>query len=169
MTDRPRAHNSTLPVPAKGLERRTPLSTSSHGKSPAARKRREDRKALEFRRVYHSEERVLFVKFGLRCAVAGCESRPENAHLNTEGTSRKSGYLRVVPLCRGHHRIRTDSLHQLGSVERFDERHDTDLEPAAWWAEREWQEWGRAWIEQCKADGSYEVMKGCCQRRRMLT
>jgi len=128
-------------------------------KSKAQRRRDEARKAEAFARKYHSEERVIFVKFAMRCAVPGCDARPENAHLDGEGTGRKGAYTRIAPLCRGHHRLRADSLHALGSVSAFDACHSTHLDAVAKAVDGVWQSKGPSWVAQAKADGSYEAMR----------
>lgn len=85
-----------------------------------------ERKAKEFSRAYGSEERVKAVK-AMTCEVESCDRLSENAHLTTGGTGRKADADSVANLCYEHHRTHPRSLHNLGSVERFDATWDTDL------------------------------------------
>lgn len=170
---RRRQRNSTLRVAREPMKRgagfkarSTPLRAKPikakkkpKKKSMAQRRRDALRKEAEFARTYHSEERVLFVKFANRCEVPHCLGRPENAHLETEGTSRKAHYTRIAPLCGGHHRNFAKSLHRMGSVEAFDAVAATNLNVAAARLEERWQTEGPAWIAQAQADGSYESMR----------
>lgn len=153
-----RAWNSTLPAPSEPMKRTELRRGPAKPKSRAQRLRDSVRKAREFARKYHSKERVVFVRYALECAVAGCGGMPENAHLDGEGTGRKGHYRRVAPLCGGHHRTRPDSLHALGSVTAFDARHTTDLEAVACATDSAWLTWGQAWIADAKASGDYDVM-----------
>lgn len=107
-----------------------------------------DRKAREFVRAYHSEDRVLFVKHGLRCCVPHCYRMPcENAHIETGGMGRKAHYTKVVPMCGYHHR----EIHQLGR-ETFETKHGDrgiafDLDVEAEWTEQMWQACGAEFVE----------------------
>jgi hypothetical protein len=147
-----------MPSRTTGLSR-SGLPGRTRRKRAAARRRAERRKADEFARKYHSIERVLFVQYAGPCAVPGCASQPENAHLDGEGMGRKGHYTRTVRLCRGHHRTRAGSLHNLGSAAAFDRRHGTDLEGAARALERDWQERGEAWVAEQRASGAYDAMR----------
>lgn len=96
------------------------------------------RAADAFARSYHSSERVEFVK-ALPCIVPGCRIRPsENAHIRTDGLSRKGPYVEVVPACSGHHRTRADSMHALSFAE-FEAEHLVDLAALAADTERIWR------------------------------
>ncbi len=95
------------------------------------------RSADSFTRCYHSEQRVEWVQ-GLPCIVPGCGKPSENAHIEGDGGSRKAGYDKVVPLCRGHHLTRRDSFHNLGR-EAFEGEHLVDLAALALDTERCWR------------------------------
>lgn len=99
--------------------------------------RRKRRREKSFLRAYGSLERVLYVK-GLICAVPGCREFSENAHTDNGGTGRKADADRVANLCRGHHRTRDDSLHNLGSKEAFARVHGVDLDEVAAKIEQAW-------------------------------
>lgn len=79
---------SSLPIARKAYLKR--------GKRP--RTANPKRKAREFERAYHSEERVLFVK-GLPCCACKVVGHSENAHIETGGIGRKADYTKIVPLC----------------------------------------------------------------------
>ena len=112
------------------VKRKTPL-----------RPRNPERREREFRRTYHSLERVRFVK-NLPCCVPGCEAAPsENAHVGIEGIGRKSHYTRIVPLCAVHHRTGPDALHRIGR-ERFEALHGLSLHDEAEWTQSRWEAWG---------------------------
>lgn len=126
-------------------------------KSAAKQRRDEARKAREFARKYHSEERVYFVAEELACAVPGCNAGPnDNAHTETGGTGYKAGYQTIVPLCTGmsgHHA----EIHQ--GIETFVERYGIDLESAARDTEKAWTLRGEEVVERAKADGRYDRWK----------
>lgn len=67
---------------------------------PASSKkpRRKPRKPSEFARIYHSKQRVEFVK-SLPCAACGVVGYSENAHIETGGMGRKADFDKIVPLC----------------------------------------------------------------------
>lgn len=133
-------------------ERRKPARIK---RSPIKRLNPRRRKS-EFARCYHSKERVAFVK-SLPCVGCGFDPRTniygacENAHIETGGTSRKSDYTKVVPLCAPHpvggrigrlvvfrseegcHR----DLHHLGR-ESFEAKYKVNLEKAAAETEKRW-------------------------------
>lgn len=90
-----------------------------------------------FTRCYHSEERVEWVQWQ-PCIVPGCTQPSENMHIEGDGTGRKAGYEKIVPGCRGHHRTRKDSLHNLGR-EAFEGEHLVDLAALALDTERCWR------------------------------
>ena len=92
----------------------------------ALKARNERRRASEFARAYGSEARVMAIK-ALACyaCVKGWPS--ENAHLGNGGMGRKADWTEIVNLCADCHR----ELHALGSVERFDAKHGTDLRERA--------------------------------------
>lgn len=113
------------PVPAPKKER----------KPPKAKNR--TRSADAFERCYHSEERVEWVKT-LFCIVPLCLKACENVHIEGDGASRKADYTKIVPCCRGHHRTRKDSLHNLGR-EAFEGEHLVDLAALALDTERNWR------------------------------
>lgn len=85
-----------------------------------------ERKKAERLRAYGPPERRRAVR-AMECAVPGCRRLSENAHLTTGGTGRKADASTVANLCAKHHRTDTNSLHKLGSVERFDAVHSTDM------------------------------------------
>ncbi len=95
------------------------------------------RSADAFERCYHSEERVEWVK-NLACIVPLCLKPSENMHIEGDGASRKASYDKIVPACRGHHRTRKDSLHNLGR-EEFEGTHYVDLAALALDTERNWR------------------------------
>ena len=104
------------------------------------------RKAAEFKRCYHSKERVEWVKEH-PCLVGGfCCTSPfgigvnENAHIpSRSGMSRKGPYTKIVPLCKWHHTASPDaSLHALNK-EGFNRYHGLDLDAEAAALEARWQ------------------------------
>lgn len=100
--------------------------------------KRKKRPASEYSRIYHSVERVEFVKAqGCLLAYAvyfGCSGPVDGHHIRGDGTSRKAGFRFIVPLCRVHH----DELHDTGraSFQRF---YDIDLTDEAACIENLWQ------------------------------
>ena len=89
-----------------------------------------------FIRVYHSQERVLFV--GRQPCVCGCgEGNSVNAHTKSGGTGRKAGYKTIVPLSYWCH----VDAHQIG-METFRERRNIEKT----WAELA-RETEAKWIE----------------------
>ena len=106
-------------------------SLCGHGREIRLRKSRvnpinRERRDREWARAYGSVERVEAVR-AMRCCVPGCNGLSENAHITTGGMGRKADADKVANLCRGHHRTRRDSLHNLGSVEAFRRAHGVDL------------------------------------------
>lgn len=95
------------------------------------------RSADEFTRTYGSPERCEFVQT-LPCIVPGCDKPAENAHIEGDGAGRKADATKIAPICRGHHRTRRDSLHNLGR-EAFEGEHLVDLEALALDTERCWR------------------------------
>ncbi len=65
------------------------------------------RSAAEYARIYHSAERVEFVK-SLPCAACGLEEFSGNAHVAGDGIGRKSDYTKIIPLCPWCHRRQHD-------------------------------------------------------------
>lgn len=130
--------------------RKTPLNRKTELKRGGPIKpRNKDRKAREFARAYHSEDRVLFVKHGLRCCVPYCYRLPcENAHIEGGGMGRKAHYTKVVPFCPYHHR----EFHRLGSKDAFERHHrerdrDFDLDVEAQWTDEMWLACGAEFVE----------------------
>lgn len=114
--DRPRAWDSTLPIPSKRMERKTPLST----RKPINPRNAKRRKQL-FERGFGSAEYVAHVK-GLPCVVPGCTHRDiEAAHVVSRGAG--GGPEDIVPLCRTHHREQHDS-----GIRTFEDRYELDLD-----------------------------------------
>ena len=75
----------------------------------------------------------------LPCIVPGCPSlHQDNAHIEGDGAGRKANADKIVPLCRGHHRTRKDSLHNLGR-EEFEGTFYVDLAALALDTERTWR------------------------------
>lgn len=95
------------------------------------------RAADTFTRCYGSEERVEWVQT-LPCIVPGCDKPSENMHIEGDGASRKADYTKIVPCCGGHHRTRSDSLHNIGR-EEFEGTHLVDLAALALDLERAWR------------------------------
>lgn len=62
----------------------------------------------------------------------------ENAHIRGDGAGRKADAKLTVPLCRGHHRTRADSLHQL-QPRAFEQQHHLNLELEATRVEALWR------------------------------
>lgn len=94
--------------PAQGRGIGSTLKRSGRVK-PVNRKRR----ASEFKRCYHSKERVAFVK-SLSCIVRTIPGHVsafhlgeiENAHVGRRaGGSRKGPFTEIAPMCRRHHHI----------------------------------------------------------------
>lgn len=113
----------------------TRLRSTPNGRpSPSTKKRKADRKASEFARCFHSEERVEFVK-RLRCVVPGClDRRIENCHAVGGGTSRKAGYEEIYPGCHGHHK----EEHRIGK-RSFEKKYGIDLRAEARGTEASWR------------------------------
>jgi hypothetical protein len=113
------------------LRAKKPLRAKAQPKRARKPIKPKKRKPSEFARIYGSRERVQAIK-ALRCEACWKYRGPsENAHIKTGGTGRKADFAFIVPLCRGHHRTDTDSLHNLGSVEAFDAKHGTNLKARA--------------------------------------
>src|SRR3954467_3732320 len=121
----PRAWNSTIARRTKGIER-TPL-TGPVGPTRKPKPRKPvkrvnaKRKASEFRRCYHSTERVEWAK-SLPCVASGVLGNIENVHVVGDGAGRKSDYTNIVPLTRELHR----QLHRIGA-ESFQAAWHIDL------------------------------------------
>jgi hypothetical protein len=90
--------SSIVPKPNAKPKRSKRLASEIAPSRKPVRKSNPKRKAKEFARCYHSEERVLFVQ-GLRCITCNPITRSVNAHICGEGASRKASYDKIVPLC----------------------------------------------------------------------
>lgn len=145
------------------LQRHTPLRggppSSNRGplgskKSAAQRGRDKDRKEREFRRKFHSLERVFFVQVVLGCRIKP-GTRAENAHIERDGMGRKADYTKIVGLSKPYH---TGAL-GLDTIGRpqFEKLHGVDLGILAARTEQLWQERGPEVIAQAKADGTYDA------------
>lgn len=85
----------------------------------------------DFERVYHSLDRVAYVK-ALPCVACG-RSPSENAHQGTGGTGRKSDYTTIIPLCPRCHR----EQHQHGA-KTFAAKYNLDYAALAEETQRSW-------------------------------
>lgn len=117
------------------LRRKAGLKQKRGRPKEATLSRQRDRRNKEWARAYGSLSRVLAVK-SMTCCVPGCGEFAENAHIEGSGTGRKADADKIARLCRGHHRTRTDSLHNLGSKEAFQRVHGVDLDAEAAEVER---------------------------------
>lgn len=88
-----RARGSSLSGPRKSTLRRSRVRTANP-----------KRKRSEWKRAYHSAERVAFVK-ALPCVACGFDGFPlrENAHTVNGGAGRKGDYVTIIPLCKSCH------------------------------------------------------------------
>lgn len=126
------------PIPKKNTKRQEREAWVKRQAAIRASKRR--RKAAEFARTFHSQERVLFVKT-LTCFATGqfgSERDPiDNAHVcddGTKGTGRRSGYACIAPLKHSAHML----LHR--NPERFAKKYGAfDWPSAAAWTEQQFQ------------------------------
>lgn len=85
------------------MQRRKPLrSKPLRPAPPLGRKGRKKRTPDEFARIYHSKERVAYVKSWPCCVCGSVPS--DNAHTTGFGMGIKAGYETIIPLCRTHHR-----------------------------------------------------------------
>lgn len=91
-----------------------------------------ERHEREWGRVYHSLERVLFVK-RLPCIVCGIR-RCHNSHIANDGKGRKGDYTLIVPCCRKHH----DELDNANGRLAFQEKYGVFLEVEAAATEGAW-------------------------------
>ncbi len=89
-------------------------------------------KPAEFRRVYHSKERIEFVK-NLPCVACG-KKLCHNHHIQSGGMRRKADYIWIVPLCTNHH----FEVHARGRI-TFEIRHRVRWIEAAKRTEEKWQ------------------------------
>lgn len=108
--------------------------------SPARinRHRRRD----EFKRCYHSQERVVFLQ-QLPCIVPGCVAAPcQNAHIHNGGMGRKADYTFTVPACAQHHHLLDNHLGR----KKFEQLYHVDLAAEAIDTELRWQ-------QHCAAQG----------------
>ncbi len=122
------------PRPKKFL----PRSVKPIARSGRPRAKNVKRRVSEFRRCYHSKERVAFVK-SLPCILAMgfdglCELPIDNVHIVTGGVGRKADYRFIVPACRKVHRI----LHTIGRA-TFERRYSVNLDQLAAKTEAAWQ------------------------------
>jgi hypothetical protein len=76
---------------------------------PRTKLKAKKRKPSEYARVYGSKARVEWVKTQ-PCMICGYRQDIDGHHIETEGTSRKGHYTKIVALCRLHHL----QWHQLG-------------------------------------------------------
>lgn len=103
----------------KSLGGKTPFSSIT---SKRKRVKAWKRKPSEFKRIYGSKQRVLFVKT-LPCAACGVVGYSENAHvLGTGGLSRKAAYETIAPLCGPY----LSSSPILGIIEGCHQYYDED-------------------------------------------
>jgi hypothetical protein len=107
--------------PGAGPERRTRLNP-----------RNEKRRAREFRRTYHSLERVTWVHTR-PCRVPGCPNLAECMHIRTGGMGRKDSYTRIADICRDHHW----EAHQ--GVATFQRKYGLDLRRIARELQEAWE------------------------------
>lgn len=121
-------------------------------RSKGIRRRNPKRRASEFARCYHSKERVEFVK-SLPCVACGRGGLSENAHIETGGMGRKSGFEKIVPLCgyrdrlaHGCHRLLDERMGRA----RFEKTFKINLDDAAAETERLWlaKSLRRAWLAE---------------------
>jgi hypothetical protein len=144
--------------------KKTPLKrTAGLKRSGSINPRNKDRRAREFARAYGCEDRVLFVKHGLRCVAPYCyRTTCDNAHIEGGGMGRKAHYTKIVPLCSGlagHHA----QFHELGSKAAFEARHrerdrDFDLDVEAEWTETMWQTCGPEFVEHHRRLAAIETI-----------
>lgn len=83
--------------------------TATLRRRKSLRARNARRKAAEFVRAFHSEERVRFVR-SRPCVVCLKFGEIENAHIEGGGAARRADYTKIVPLCRTCHR----RMHRMG-------------------------------------------------------
>jgi hypothetical protein len=89
------------------------------------------RKAREFKRCYHSKQRVEFVR-DLPCIITGL-GPCENVHIEGDGAGRKAGYDKIVPMVSAIHA----ELHRMG-VGSFCIQYDVSLEAHARLTQAAW-------------------------------
>lgn len=104
-------------------------------KAGGIRARNAKRRAAEFARAFHSEERVRFVR-SQPCAACLKFGEIENAHIEGGGASRRADYTKIVPLCRTCHR----QMHRMG-LDTFLARHGLDRAEIAAIAEHTERSW----------------------------
>jgi len=92
------------------------------------------RTAAEFARIYHSLDRVDWIRAG-NCEVCGA-SPCDNAHLVRigGGVGRKGGYRGIGRLCPRHHR----EQHAIGSAS-FQRKYGLDFVEITERTQREWE------------------------------
>lgn len=111
------------------------------------------RRAKEWARSYHSEERCFYVSAILSCIVPWCQQDEDeyldNAHAHTGGVGRKGPYTEIFPACRKHH---TDHDH---GRDRFAAAFGVDPDEVASLTEESWLAYGPDVVARAKADGRY--------------
>ena len=80
------------------IRRRKPIARSAPLRKTRPKRVNKQRKAKNWTRSYHSEERVEWVK-RQPCAKCGVVGYSQNAHTEGGGMGRKAGYDTIVPLC----------------------------------------------------------------------
>ena len=88
------------------------------------------RKAANFARSFHSDQRVKFVQ-SLPCRVCGALPTV-TAHTVGGGTSRRGPYQSTIPLCHRHH------MEMHNGQKTFAKRHSLNLEALAAEVEAMW-------------------------------
>ncbi len=119
----------------KALGGKLPWSSITSPRKPRKRSgkpKAKKRSAKEFARIYHSEERVAWVK-SRSCEACGFEGDTENAHIAGEGIGRKGGYDKIIPLCSVCHR----QQHSIGAGS-FAIRWELNLRELAAKTQRAW-------------------------------
>jgi hypothetical protein len=88
------------------------------------------RSAKEFARIYHSVERVEWMRT-LPCLACG-RLPSVGAHTASGGTSRKADYDTIIPLCHQHH----DEQHH--GAKSFARKYNLSLSESAAHTQRRW-------------------------------
>lgn len=112
----------------------------SNMKRSRIKPRNDERAEKDRLRAYGPPERRRMVR-RMPCRVPGCHRQSENAHLpGAGGMGYKGDYDTIVNLCGRHHRTGDKSLHNLGSVKRFEEAWGIWLPDVAVEVEERWRE-----------------------------
>ena len=135
--------------------RKSPLKRSG---KPLKRTRikKKPRSKSEFARIYHSKERVEFIK-SLPCCACGIEGFSDNAHVappSKKGTGYKAGYIWIVPLCGTRTDVSNPAYlvwtmgchgysHQCGR-DSFEEKYGINLKACAIETHNRWLEHSRS-------------------------